>query len=101
MAAKLLVLILFVTVTAAVVLGYRQQRMQAMHDMAMMHSKIDRDRQKMWEAQTQIARQLEPKALQAAVQRAQLAVEPLMPLPALPEGKLVNNPASPTPISRD
>jgi hypothetical protein len=101
MAAKLLVLILFVTVTAAVVLGYRQQRMQSMHEMALMHAKIDRSRQKMWETQTQIARQLEPKTLQAAVQRAQIAVEPLVPLPALPESKLTNNPTSPTPIGRD
>lgn len=89
MAGKLVVIVLFVTAVAAVLLGYRQQRLRMMHDIARMHTQMDHARKDMWSAQVRIAGKLEPRQLQKSIERAKLDLEPIMPMPDLSNAKTV------------
>jgi len=84
MYAKALVAILFTVVTGSALLGIRQQRFEAMHDMATLHHQINRSRQSMWQWQSRIAAKTAPPALQQALERSGLAMEPVTPQPRPP-----------------
>ena len=79
MYAKLLVLIASVTVGAAVLLHLRQQRFDAMYEMALLHQQMNADRQALWHWQARIAAATEPPTLIQALARAELALEPVTP----------------------
>ncbi|MEX0655683.1 MAG: hypothetical protein WD534_16420 [Phycisphaeraceae bacterium] len=79
---KLFVAIVFAVVIGAVLLGMRQQRLEAMHEMVRMHREMDAIRQQTWDLQVRIAGELEPELLREAVERANLTLEPATP-PAL------------------
>ena len=85
MRAKLSFLILFTTVVAAVLLEMRQERFEAMHQMATLHQQMDQQRQSMWKLQTRIADAADPPALLHAIERTELALEPVTP----PDGGIV------------
>ena len=85
MLAKLITVVIVATAVAAVLLGLRQQRLQLMHEMAAMHSRINDNRQVMWDLQVRIAERTQPEALHAALARAELEVQPIVPdTPATP-----------------
>lgn len=79
MFAKLLLLVMVTTVVGATLLGLRQQRLQLMHEMAGLHSQIDRARQATWDMQTRIAQLTEAGALEQAIERAELELESVTP----------------------
>lgn len=79
MFAKLLLLVMVTTVVGATLLGLRQQRLQLMHEMAGLHSQIDQARQATWDMQIRIAELAEAGALEQAIERAQLELEPVTP----------------------
>lgn len=84
--AKALFTIISLVVIAAVLLTMRQQRFEAMHEMAQLHRRMNVDRHALWNLQTDISRHLEPDTLRAAMARARLTVEPLRPRSAHPTG---------------
>ena len=79
MYAKLLVLIACATLVAAALLHVRQQRFDAMHEMATLHRQMNDHRQALWRWQARIAKATEPPALIQAIARAELALEPVTP----------------------
>lgn len=79
MLPKLIAVVVIGTALAAVLLGMRQQRLQMMHEMARMHSKINASRQEVWDLQVKIAERMEPEFLKAAIARAELQLEPITP----------------------
>ena len=76
---KLLVSLLAAAFIAAMVLEYRQQRLEMMHEMAQLHRQIDTLRQETWDLQVRIAGELEPRRLGQALGRSGLALRPLVP----------------------
>lgn len=76
---KALVAILGMAVIGIVLLGYRQQRFEVMHEMTRIHSQMNDSRQTIWETQSKIAGRLQPQRLAAAIDRAKLALEPAAP----------------------
>ncbi|MCE9592217.1 MAG: hypothetical protein K8S99_17060 [Planctomycetes bacterium] len=76
---KSLAIITFATVIAVLLLGFRQQRLATMHEMARLHSKMNQSRQTMWDMQVRIADRLDPARLTQAVDRAKLRLEPSTP----------------------
>lgn len=79
MFVKLLTVVVFATALAAALLSVRQQRLQAMHEMAQHHRQIDAARQATWDTQVKIAQRLRPGELREALERARLALEPVVP----------------------
>ncbi len=79
MRAKMFTLIMFATIVAATLLQMRQQRFEAMHEMATLHRQMDQDRKSMWKLQTEIADAARPPTLLDAIARAELALEPVTP----------------------
>lgn len=77
---KLLIAVALCVAVAAALLSLRQQRLQTMHEIARLHEQMDAARQRTWDLQVRIAQQLEPGALQAALKRASLELEPLVPM---------------------
>lgn len=80
MYAKLFVLVVFATVVGSLLLIMRQQRVDAMHEMAMLHRQINHHRHGLWQWQTKIADATDPPTLQEALVRAGLELEPITPL---------------------
>jgi len=79
MRAKLLTLIVFATIVAATLLQMRQQRFEAMHEMATLHQQMDTQRKSMWNLQAEIADAARPPTLLNAIERTELALEPVTP----------------------
>ena len=67
------------TLVAAALLHVRQQRFDAMHEMATLHRQMNDHRQALWRWQARIAKATEPPALIQAIARAELALEPVTP----------------------
>ena len=80
MFAKMFAVILSVVLLGMVLLNLRQQRLDAMHDMASLHQRVNQLRTAMWDSQTRIAEQMQPTRLRQAIQRAGLELEPLGPI---------------------
>ena len=76
---KMLAVILSATLLGAMLLDMRQQRLEAMHEMAELHSRISQLRTSMWNLQGRIASKVEPQQLRAAIERAGLNLEPITP----------------------
>ncbi len=74
---KMIAVIVFALLLGAVLLGLRQHRLDTMHAMTAMHSRINQLRESMWTTQSRIARHLEPSELRGAIERAQLDLEPI------------------------
>jgi hypothetical protein len=79
MYVKLLVMIASATLVGAGLLHLRQQRFDAMHEMASLHQQMNEDRMVLWQWQARIARAAEPPVLISAIARAQLELEPATP----------------------
>ena len=74
---KLAIAIIAATAIGAALLGLRQQRVQTVNRMAMLHSQMNKTRQSMWDTQVRIAEFANPTRLREAMTRAGLNVEPL------------------------
>ncbi len=77
MFAKLMVLIIAGTATAAALLWLRQQRVELAHEITTAHQQIDATRQATWDLQVKVAAFVEPNSLNQALARAELDLEPL------------------------
>lgn len=60
MLAKLCVLILGIGVVACVLLGIRQARIQAAHEMAEVQSRLDKHDRELWKLRAEVARHVTP-----------------------------------------
>ncbi len=49
------------------------------HDIAQMHSEIDEARRQTWDYQVRISKEADPQALQCAIDRVGLKLEPIDP----------------------
>ncbi|MEX0777437.1 MAG: hypothetical protein WD042_17165 [Phycisphaeraceae bacterium] len=78
MFVKLTVLVLMITATSASLLWLRQQRLQIGHDIAQAHRQIDANRQLVWDLRAKVAQRVEPTALNDALARADLNLEPVL-----------------------
>lgn len=72
--------VILAAATAMSLLALRQQRIDQMHQMASYHKQMRQTRQNLWELQVQIADDLRPDKLKAAVLRTGLELEPVVPL---------------------
>ena len=75
--AKLMTAVLVLVLAFAVVLGLRQQRLELMHEMSVLHQQMDADRKETWDLQTDIAARTQPQKLRDAAERVGLEFEPL------------------------
>lgn len=86
MFAKLLTALVCVVVIGAGVFNLRQQRLELMHEITDLHRQMNRDRQTTWDAQVRIAEHTQPEALEEALQRSGLSMEPAVkPIPTTPD----------------
>ncbi|MEX0887249.1 MAG: hypothetical protein WD009_12515 [Phycisphaeraceae bacterium] len=79
MFTKLLITLVAATLIAAVLLDYRQQRLETMHEMARLHRRIDELRQQTWDRQVRIAQALEPRRFGQSLGRSGMAFHPVIP----------------------
>lgn len=98
---KALVAILAVAAVAVVLLGYRQQRFESMHEMAKLHSQINNSRQEIWETQVRIAGRLQPERLAKSIERSKLALQPAVPGWTSPETRMVSAKGRNNPVPND
>lgn len=70
--AKLLTTVCGLTLAFAVLLGLRQQRLELMHEMSVLHRQMDADRKQTWDLQTRIAENARPEAIRLAAERVGL-----------------------------
>lgn len=82
MFARLMVVLLVAAALAVALLGLRQQRLEIAHDIARSTRRIEQTRLQLWNLQAQVSNRVQPLALTEAIDRAQLKMQPLTPLPA-------------------
>ena len=75
--AKLTTAVVVLVLAFAVLLGLRQQRLELMHEMSVLHRQMDGDRKETWDLQTAIAARTQPQKLREAAERVGLELEPL------------------------
>lgn len=73
----LLALILYVTGLGTGLLWLRQERLHAMHAVAVLHNQINRSRHGLWDLQVRIADLAGPRQLSKAIERAHLHLQPV------------------------
>ncbi len=78
MFAKLLTALVLAVLIGTAIFNLRQQRLELMHEITVLHRQMNRDRQATWDAQVRIASQTSPKVLQEALARAGLTMEPAL-----------------------
>ena len=76
---KLVVMVWVAVGVGAVQLDLRQQRIEIMHEMAVLHGRMDTHRRKTWDLQVRIASFTQPMVLRDAIARAQLLLQPDLP----------------------
>ncbi len=76
MFAKLLTALVLAVVIGSAVFTLRQQRLELMHEIAGLHGQMNRDRQATWDTQVRIAEHTGPEALNEALTRVGLEMEP-------------------------
>lgn len=76
MFAKLLTALVLAVLVGAAIFNLRQQRLELMHEITVLHRQMNQDRQATWDTQVRIASQTNPQALQDALTRAGLTMEP-------------------------
>ena len=77
---KVIAAIVSATLLGAILLSLRQHRLEAMHEITALHSRVSQIRQSTWDRQVHIAHRLEPSRLRDAIARAELDLEPITPL---------------------
>ena len=77
MQSRLLAAIIGSAVVMAGLLLLRQQRLADMHQMAELHAAMDQDRKALWDLQVRIAEHSRPVAIEEAVDRAGIRLEPI------------------------
>lgn len=86
MFAKLITVVVTLTCIAALVLGFRHQRLLLMHQTARLHAQLNRNRMDTWQVQVQIAELLNPVTLSIALDRKSLNLEPASPTKPIFDG---------------
>lgn len=79
---KLLAIIVFSALMGVMVLGFRQRRLETMHEMTRLHQSVDDMRREMWRLQGRIAEDCQPARLREAIEATGLELEPMTPLDA-------------------
>lgn len=74
---RAMVLIVLSMLLGAALLDLRQQRMDTMYEMAVLHSQARQARRDLWRSQSRIADHLNPQRLNESAQRAGLKLEPI------------------------
>ncbi len=74
---KLLTALIMAVVIGATVFHIRQQRLELMHEITVLHRQMNRDRQETWDVQVRIAQQAQPQALREALARVGMPMEPI------------------------
>jgi hypothetical protein len=77
MTLRYLAVVLLLTAIGAGLLGLRQQQLGGKHAIAEHHAQMKRDREAIKDLQVRIAKQTTPEALQDAIDRARLDLEPI------------------------
>lgn len=84
MFARLAALIVFAVALAVVMLSLRQQRFEAMHEMAELHREMNAAREAIWDRQVEIAARTRPQRLERALESSGAPLEPVVqPRPGL------------------
>jgi len=78
MLSKFIMAIVLGLLMGVTLLELRQQRIDAMHDMAAMHRAMNRTRQTIWNHQAHINEAIRPDQLQQAIERSGLELEPII-----------------------
>ena len=76
MFAKLLTALVLAVLVGVAIFNLRQQRLELMHEITVLHRQMNRDRQTTWDSQVRIASQTSPQALHEALARTGLTMEP-------------------------
>lgn len=95
MFTRLLFLILTFALIGAVLLDLRQRRIDAMHDMALLHKNMRQQREALWQNQFHIAERVRPDELTDAIERAGLDLEPINPAEVQDAWQTQTTPMSP------
>ena len=77
MFSRLLVCVLITAAAGGSLLALRQARLQTLHEMGQLHTQMNDLRTATWDLQVRIAEATQPHALEAALERAQLELEPV------------------------
>ena len=80
MFSRLLTLILWMAVIAAVLLALRQNRIEMTQRILALHLQVQQSRHALWDQQIAIAEHVRPAELLASIGRAQLNLEPIAPV---------------------
>lgn len=75
---RCIALIVCVTAIAGLVLVIRQQRVQTLNEMAILHRQAVRTRYEIWGLQGKVAGQMHPQRLRDSIARAHLELEPAL-----------------------
>ena len=87
MFAKLMFLLVVSTVIAAGLLAMRQHRYEIANQMILRHREMDQTRRELWGLQTELPTPGRPQSLGEAVAKANLALEPVVPIDRPEAGK--------------
>lgn len=98
MFAKLLIVILAVAVTGAALLVSRQQRLDAVHEAAQIHRRLNEQRVTLWRMQVLIEERCRPEAIREAIEADGRTWVPILDgPPADLDGSLVSAGKAPEP----
>ncbi len=75
--SRLLLAVITGTLLALSLLGLRRERLEIMHEMAVLHSHIDRQRQEVWSSQTRAAEITSPRRLRRSVEDGNIRLQPV------------------------
>jgi hypothetical protein len=81
MFAKLCVAILGLCLIGATQLALRQRQYEITHDLVETHRKMDETRSRLWTLQAQVAKNVEPGALEKVIAARDLKLSPLISKP--------------------
>lgn len=81
MTLRYLVVVLLLATIGAGLLGMRQQQLNDKHAIAESHTQMKSDREQIKDLQVRIAKQTTPEALQDAIHRSKLNLEPMSKRP--------------------
>lgn len=85
MTLRYLAVVVLLSAVGAGLLGLRQQQLNDKHAMAESHAQMKDAREQIKDLQVRIAKMTRPEALNEAIERAQLQVEPISTRPAARE----------------
>lgn len=85
MTLRYLAVVVLLSAVGAGLLGLRQQQLNDKHAMAQSHAEMKEAREHIKDLQVRIAKMTRPEALNEAIERAELQVEPISRRPAAEE----------------